>query len=58
MVLGFMFIAIGLSLQSYCNGLYSGCTSLIFNPTPLYLLDGLGALVFIAGLIVLIVKYR
>jgi hypothetical protein len=57
MFLGALFLGAGLAAQSYCGSYLNGCLSLIVNPAPLYVVDGLGALVFIVGLFVLIRRY-
>jgi|SRR5208283_1626325 len=58
MVLGMLFILGALGAQSYCSGIFNGCYGLIYpNANSLYVVEGLGALVFVVGLVVLIRKY-
>ncbi len=58
MVLGIIFILGALGTQSYCDNLRSGCFSLIYpNADSLYVVEGLGVLVFVVGLVSLIRRH-
>jgi hypothetical protein len=57
-LLGIVMILGAIGAQSYCSGYFSGCSGLVYpNENSLYIVEGLGALVFVFGLLVLIRKY-
>jgi hypothetical protein len=56
--LGILMILGALGAQSYCSSFLSGCQGLVYpNQNSLYVVEGLGALVFVIGLLVLVRRY-